>query len=354
MDCRQKEAPLAAGPVCGTTAGPCLQQPWLPACPPDVAAGCCLRVQDLKCDTEEDRAAYEELQAQLLAAHPTHLPLLLERLQRAQRAAAAAKGDAALQKVRLYALEAATHQTSMKLSAASPCTAVQAGSLPTLQTRATCSLPARRRRWSPLRTRWQQPSTLMSWPSTWHGSAPRRAPAPRSARRVGRDWAGSAAPGSSRAKSSGLGGTALPPALLACACALLYLAFCEQADRVCEPRSLGCSPQLEPRRMPSCPPRGPSRSQTWRSARLHWLRPWRQSARRFWSSWMPVRLRARATAQPLPKPRARMASLQRMHPRHQRHRPHLSRLAATAPPPRHSRRRSASCASGWTPPQMRR
>ena len=55
----------------------------------------------MKCDTdEEEKAAYEELQAQLLAAHPAHLPLLLERLQRAQKAAGGAgKGDAAVQKV---------------------------------------------------------------------------------------------------------------------------------------------------------------------------------------------------------------------------------------------------------------
>lgn len=69
----------------------------------------CMLVQDLKCETEDEKAAYEELQAQLLAAHPTHLPLLLERLQRAQRAAAAAKGDAAAQQVCLGALVWKSH-----------------------------------------------------------------------------------------------------------------------------------------------------------------------------------------------------------------------------------------------------
>ncbi|PRW39066.1 Tripeptidyl-peptidase 2 isoform A [Chlorella sorokiniana] len=50
-------------------------------------------LKELKCDTEEERQSYEELQAQLLAAHPAHLPLLLEALQRAQKAAAAAGKD---------------------------------------------------------------------------------------------------------------------------------------------------------------------------------------------------------------------------------------------------------------------
>ena len=54
---------------------------WLP-CPPRLS-----HPQERKCDSEEERSASEELQAQLLAAHPCHLPLLLERMQRAQRAA---------------------------------------------------------------------------------------------------------------------------------------------------------------------------------------------------------------------------------------------------------------------------
>lgn len=69
--------------------------------------------QELKCESEEERQGYEELQAQLLAAHPTHLPLLLERLQRAQGAlqkaagagAAAAPEDAARLQARRGASE---------------------------------------------------------------------------------------------------------------------------------------------------------------------------------------------------------------------------------------------------------
>lgn len=52
-------------------------------------------LKELSCDSEEERQAYSELQAQLLASHPTHLPLLLERLQRAQKAANASAGTAA-------------------------------------------------------------------------------------------------------------------------------------------------------------------------------------------------------------------------------------------------------------------
>lgn len=51
--------------------------------------------QELKCESEEEKTAYDELQAQLLAAHPSHLPLLLERLQRAQKTAAGAAGEEA-------------------------------------------------------------------------------------------------------------------------------------------------------------------------------------------------------------------------------------------------------------------
>ena len=53
-----------------------------------------LREQEMKAESEEEREAYDGLQAQLLAAHPAHLPLLLERLQRTQKAAAAGKGKA--------------------------------------------------------------------------------------------------------------------------------------------------------------------------------------------------------------------------------------------------------------------
>jgi tripeptidyl-peptidase-2 len=46
-------------------------------------------LRELKCESEEEKAAYAQLQAQLLADFPGHLPLLLEALQRAQKAAAA-------------------------------------------------------------------------------------------------------------------------------------------------------------------------------------------------------------------------------------------------------------------------
>lgn len=59
-------------------------------------------LKELKCESEDEKGAYDELQAQMVRDHPAHLPLLLERLQRAHKAATggAAKGDpAALQAV---------------------------------------------------------------------------------------------------------------------------------------------------------------------------------------------------------------------------------------------------------------
>lgn len=164
--------------------------------------------QDLKCDSEDERAAYEELQAQLLAAHPAHLPLLLERLQRAQRAAGAAKGDAAAQKVCSApccvssaaarvgiiwrcARSSWCHSPTVLQHTHTCCCCLTASHLLLLPNHC-CYLPPSRppfcRQWLPPQTLWWQPSMPTRWQSTWRKSAPRRALAPTSARRVRGYW----------------------------------------------------------------------------------------------------------------------------------------------------------------------
>ena len=137
----------------------------------------------MKAESEEEREAYDGLQAQLLAAHPAHLPLLLERLQRTQKAAAAAgKGKAEGE----AGDDAAGWQVGARVCVRGLFFSGHSIKAFMFVPPLTLSSLHCRPWWLPPRE-WWVPLTALSWRSTWRKSAPRtrwRCPAPASARRV--------------------------------------------------------------------------------------------------------------------------------------------------------------------------
>lgn len=143
-------------------------------------------LQDLKCESEEEKESYAELQAQLLAAHPTHLPLLLERLQRSQKAAGGADASKGADAAQLQVSGAAV-LGHLALAQVPACLSI---CLEAALSPHACPVSPRtphlacRPRWLWQQMRLWPPSTRLSWQSTWRRSARRRGPAPHSARRV--------------------------------------------------------------------------------------------------------------------------------------------------------------------------